>query len=271
PDEAIAQYRQALQLKPTFVEAHNNLGLALASQGRLDEAIAQYRQALQLNPRYVEAYDNLGTGLASAGKLDEAISQFRQALQLKPDSPEAHNNLGIALASQGRLDEAVTQFRLALQTKPAFAEAHNNLAMALQSRGNLEEAIKCYRQALKNKPDWPAPMNGIAWILATHSDSYGPTGNVAVGLAERAAELTQYRELEILDTLAATYAAAGRFERATTTAQAALSLASAAKLDRRANEIRRRLKLYKQGKTLSRTLARYADRNENFVLVLGTD
>src|SRR5439155_27378157 len=93
-------------------------------------------------------------------------------------------------------------------------------------------------------------MNGIAWILATHSDSYGPTGNVAVGLAERAAELTQYRELEILDTLAATYAAAGRFERATTTAQAALSLASAAKLDRRANEIRRRLKLYKQGKPI---------------------
>jgi tetratricopeptide (TPR) repeat protein len=142
------------------------------------------------------------------------------------------------LASQGRLDEAVSQFRLALRARSAFAEAYNNLGMAFQSQGNLEEAINCYRQALKNKPDW----------LATHPDSHGPTSEVAVGLAERAAELTQYRELEILDTLAATYAAAGRFERATTTAQTALSLASAAKLDRRSNEIRRLLKLYRQGK-----------------------
>ena len=82
--------------------------------------------------------------------------------------------------------------------------------MVLQSRGNLEEAINCYRQALKNKPDWPAPMNGIAWILATHPDSYGPTSNVAVGLAERAAELTQYRELEILDTLVSSHVCSRR-------------------------------------------------------------
>jgi tetratricopeptide (TPR) repeat protein len=246
--EAIAQYRQAIHLKPTFVEAHNNLGLALASQGRLDEAITQYLQALQLNSKYVEAYDNLGTALASKGRLEEAISRFQQALHLKPDSPEAHNNLGIALASQGRMDEAINQFRQALQASPAFAEAHNNLGLAFQSRGNVEEAISCYRLALKNKPDWPAAMNRLAWILATHPDSHGPNGDVAVGLAERAAELTQYRELEILDSLAAAYAAANRFDRAVTTAQAALALASADRLNQRADGVRRRLKLYSQGK-----------------------
>jgi len=248
PNEAITQYRQALELKPASVEAHNNLGLALASQGRSDEAIAQYRQVLQLNPSYVEAYDNLGTALASEGKLTEAVSQFRRALQLKPDSPEAHNNLGIALASQGSLDEAINQFRLALKGHPSSAEAHNNLGRALQSQGNFEEAINCYRQALKNKPDWPAPMNGLAWILATHTGSSGSDSDFAVSLAERAAELTQYRELEILDTLAAAYAAAGRFERATKTAETALSLASAPGLERWGDEILGRLRLYKQGK-----------------------
>ena len=248
PNEAIAQYRQALRLKPAFVEAHNNLGLALASQGGFDEAIAQYRQALQLDPKYVEAHNNLGTALAAGGKLDEAISQFRQALQLKPDSPEGHNNLGIALASQGKLDEAISQFRQALQARPAFAEAHNNLGLALQSQGHFKEAVNCYRQALKNKPDWPTPMNGIAWILATHPDSHGLTDEVAVSLAQRAAELTQYREFEILDTLAAAYAAANQFDRAVTTAQTALALASEGRSNQRADEIRRRLKLYRQGK-----------------------
>jgi hypothetical protein len=86
------------------------------------------------------------------------------------------------------------------------------------------------------------------WILATHPDSHGLTDEVAVSLAQRAAELTQYREFEVLDTLAAAYAAANQFDRAVTTAETALALASEGRLNQRADEIRRRLKLYRQGK-----------------------
>ena len=62
-DEAVAQYQQALALKPDFAEAHNNLGIALRDQGKLDEAVAQYRRALALNSRYGETYGNLGLAL----------------------------------------------------------------------------------------------------------------------------------------------------------------------------------------------------------------
>ena len=41
-DEAVACYRRALELKPDFAEAHNNLGNALKDQGKLDEAVACY-------------------------------------------------------------------------------------------------------------------------------------------------------------------------------------------------------------------------------------
>jgi tetratricopeptide (TPR) repeat protein len=247
-DEAIIQYRQALQIRPDFVEAYNNLGMALTAQGKLDEAVSHYQRALELKPDSVEAHDNLGIALASQGKLDEAISHYRRALELKPDSVEAHNNLGIALASQGKLDEAISQFHQVLQAKPGFAEAHNNLGMAFQSQGKLEAAISCYRQALKIKPGWTAPMNGIAWILATHPNFLVRTGDMAIRLAERAAELSQYQNFEILDTLAAAYAAGDRFDRAVSIAQAALELASAAKLNPQANQIRKRLELYKQSK-----------------------
>ena len=50
-DEAVAQYQQALALKPDFAEAHNNLGTALQDQGKVDEAVAQYRRALGLSIR----------------------------------------------------------------------------------------------------------------------------------------------------------------------------------------------------------------------------
>ena len=101
PDEAVACYRRALELKPDYAEAHNNLGVALKDQGKLDEAVACYRRALELKPDYAEAHNNLGTALKDQGKLDEAVACYRRALELKPDYAEAHNNLGTALQGPG--------------------------------------------------------------------------------------------------------------------------------------------------------------------------
>ena len=51
----------AIRLKPDNAEAHNNLGVSLNDQGKLDEAIAEYREAIRLKPEHVEAHNNLGS------------------------------------------------------------------------------------------------------------------------------------------------------------------------------------------------------------------
>ena len=101
-DEAVACYRRALELKPDFAEAHNNLGNALNDQGKLDEAVACYRRALELMPDFAEAHSNLGNALNDQGKLDEAAACYRRALELMPDFAEAHWNRAFALAARGR-------------------------------------------------------------------------------------------------------------------------------------------------------------------------
>ena len=164
-DEAVACYRRALELKPDFAEAHNNLGNALKDQGKLDEAVACYRRALELKPDYAEAHNNLGNALKDQGKLDEAVACYRRALELKPDFAEAHNNLGNALKDQGKLDEAVACYRRALELKPDYAEAHNNLGIALKDQGKLDEAVACYRRALELKPDFAEAHNNLGIAL----------------------------------------------------------------------------------------------------------
>ena len=164
--EAIAQYEQALRLKPDSAGTHNNLGIALFQQGRVPEAIAQYEQALQIKPDYAEAHNNLGAALLHQGRVTEAITHYEQAVQIRPDHARAHNNLGVALAQVGRIQEAIGHFEQALRLKPDFTEAHYNLGVALAQAGRVQEAIGHFEQALRLKPDFTEAQNKLAQLRA---------------------------------------------------------------------------------------------------------
>ena len=114
-----------------FAQAHDNLGNALLQAGRLDEAMVQYRTALQIRPGNAKAYNNLGNVLLEKGKVDEAIVQYQTALEIDPGYPEGHNSFGYALIQKGRMDEAIAQFQAAIEGKPDYVEPQNNLAWLL--------------------------------------------------------------------------------------------------------------------------------------------
>ena len=163
--EAIAQYSEALRLKPDYTQAHVNLGMALAGQGRTDEAIAQYTEALRIQDD-LRARLSLGLALAGQGRIDEAIAQYNEVLRIQPDYPEAHNDLGAALASQGKIEEAMAQFNEALRLNPDNPEARVNLGLALAGQGRIDEAIAQYTEALRLKPDFPEAHLKLGLALA---------------------------------------------------------------------------------------------------------
>jgi tetratricopeptide (TPR) repeat protein len=250
--EAIPRYQQALRIRPDLAEAHYNLGLALKQVGRVQEAISQYEQALKIKPDYADAYNNLGNILWQTGNVEAAITNYQQAVRLKPHLAEAHSNLGIALMRLGRSREAIPHFEQALRYKSDSAEAHYALGLALEQTGNLADAIGHYDQALRIKPDSTEAQNNLAWLLATLEPAEGGDPARAVTLAERACELTGNRMSAYLDTLAASYAAAGRFDDASVAAQKAVELARSAGQPRVADEIETRLKLYRRGQAYRR-------------------
>jgi tetratricopeptide (TPR) repeat protein len=247
-DEAMSHYRQALQLKPDHVNAHSNLGNALSELGKFDEAVWHYRRAVQLKPDFAEAHYNFGNTLKSQGKLNEAVSHYRRAVQSEAGFAEAHHNLGIALQLKGKLNEAINHYLQALQLKPDLAEAHNNLGSVLITTGQLDDALRHFREAARLKPDYLTALNGTARILAIHPDPEVRDVAEAIVLAERAAELTNYKDIAILDTLEVAYVAAGQFDRGIAVAQIAVALASAAQNDELANQIRNRIELYRRAK-----------------------
>ena len=78
-------YRRAIALDPEYAFAHNNLGVFLRSQGRINEAEVMYRKAITLDPKYFNAHNNLGSLLQEKGRQEEADKHFRIAKALRKE------------------------------------------------------------------------------------------------------------------------------------------------------------------------------------------
>ncbi len=83
-------------------ELLNNMGVALAHDGKTAEAADSLMRAIELDPEYAEAHNNYGVVLMNQGRIKDAISSFREALKLSRDYTSADNNLKIALSMQGK-------------------------------------------------------------------------------------------------------------------------------------------------------------------------
>jgi Flp pilus assembly protein TadD len=249
--EAIGHLEKSLQINSYHTHAYDMLGSILNSQGRFAEAVAYGRQAVEIEPNLASGHTNLGVSLGGLGRTDEAIAQHLEAIRLDPDMAGAYNNLAVALIARKDYQAAVVSCRDALRLRPDLAETHNNLAYSLEMLGDAEGAIAHYRAAMELKPDTPVILNNLARILAMGANPNYRDGAAAVPLAERACRLTGLWNPGYLDTLAAAYAAAGRFEEAVRTAEEARRLALAMGAKTLAAAIGDRLELYRSGRSYS--------------------
>jgi Tfp pilus assembly protein PilF len=154
-EEALIEYRKAVECDPRSVLAHNNLGTELAHTSRFEEALAEYRKALDLDPNFAQAHNNVGSVLQDLGEPQQALVEFRKAIALDPDYAMAHSNLGTALQRLGRFEGALTEFRRAVKLDPKAFLSHYNLGHMLQDLDRRQEAIKEYEEALHLQSDSP--------------------------------------------------------------------------------------------------------------------
>lgn len=244
-DEGVAHLEDALRLDPTSGRYYD-LGMALIVQRQFDAARAAFERALDLKPAFGEAVFNLGVIAHAQKHLDEAMAYYTRALALGVADSSLHYNFGRALAAAGRMDEAVAQYQRAVDLKPDDAEAHRALGNALFLQHHADEAIAEYKKALELDPNLTVALIDLSWILASTDRAELRNPSAAVRLAEHAAELTGHKDASVLDILAAAYMAANQADRAITTAQAALALASQARDEELIKQLQLRLEFYRQ-------------------------
>jgi tetratricopeptide (TPR) repeat protein/mono/diheme cytochrome c family protein len=244
--EDVVGYEAMIRRDGSKVALHDDVAVLYLELGRAKDAAAHFEASVHLAPGSAAAHYNLATTLTLLDRLDEAVVEYERALAIRPGYAMAHNNLGDALLRLRRLDEAQEHFLEALRLEPGYADARYNLATLLRARGNTSDAIGAFRRAVESKPDLVPALSALAWLLATGKEEALRNPQEAVRLGERAVALTGARDPQALDALAAALAAAGRFDRASETAAAALALGPPEAL---AAAIRERRQLYLQGRT----------------------
>jgi Tfp pilus assembly protein PilF len=142
PPEAEAAYRKAIALRPSFSEAHHDLGQLLARTRRYDEAVREFDLALE-NMLYKEPYlarCNKGRAVWESGRKEEGLAQLRSCVGTWPNFCAGRRDLGRALLEDKRTKEAVEELAAYARYCEKIPDAHLQLGLARMKAGDVAGA-----------------------------------------------------------------------------------------------------------------------------------
>ena len=219
-------------------------GIIEGKSGAPQKAIEYFGEAIRIDPRFVLAYYNRAITLQEVGDEQRAIQDYSAAIRLEPHFADAYAGRGAAYENLKQYDRAIKDYSEAIRITPAVALIYANRASAHDKLGRHREAIRDYEEARRLDPRDDDTLDAFAWLLATVASPALRDGKRAVQVAREACELTQWKDPNHLDTLAAAYARSGDFASAVKWQTKALEDPGFRQL----KEARERLALYRAGK-----------------------
>jgi tetratricopeptide (TPR) repeat protein len=156
-EEAIDQFKKALEKDPEQPNILGNMGEAYAKLNKNDEALSLYQKAIAIKSDDAALYTNMGVILGSMGKESESQEAFKKAAALNPASSAVNwYNIGATLMNNGKMAEAADAFKKAIATNSNFAEAYYQLGVCLSGAGEtVPDAVANLQKYIEigKKPD----------------------------------------------------------------------------------------------------------------------
>jgi tetratricopeptide (TPR) repeat protein len=154
----------------------------------------------------------------------KAVELYSKALEMSPFEALNYYNRGIALYRLGREREAIDDFDRVLILDPRISTAYIYRGLCRMKSGEYQGALSDYQKALEFNPKDASLHNNLAWLYATAKDEKVRDKIKALEHAVKAAEMSNEKNAEILDTLARVYFINGKIRDAVETEKKALKL-----------------------------------------------
>ena len=166
-DEAIVEYKKALDIKPRddilnkLAQVHQQKRSAgkaeetSKNENTSDKMSNLTRAEKTAQEASIEELLRKGTVFYDAGEIDKAIDEFKGVLEIDSKEPEAHYNLGNAYADKEMFSDAIIMYKKAVENNPKFVDAYLNLSTLYLDMDLVEEAISLCRQAINSNSNDP--------------------------------------------------------------------------------------------------------------------
>jgi len=147
-------WTDTLAKNPTCWLGHDQLGIALAKQDKLDEAILHFYESLRINPNDDWGYYNLGLSMALKNKHREAAEFFNKALRISPNRVLFRYHLGLSLMAMGDFTGAAAEYQSILKkitNKAVRDERVENVLKSVHMWGDRDKKIGSFSGGMKQR------------------------------------------------------------------------------------------------------------------------
>jgi tetratricopeptide (TPR) repeat protein len=244
-DISISDLNEAIRLDPNQSTFWDTRGQVWGDKKEYDKALGDCNEAIRLDPKSALAYITRGLAWSGKQRYDKAITDYNEAIRLDPKSAMAYMNRGVAWTHEKDYDKAIADYNEVIRLDPKNALASKNRGYAWSNKKEYDKAIADYNEAIGLDPRNADAYNSRAWLWATCPNEKFRDGKKAVESATHACELSEWKDANEVDTLAAAYAESGTFGKAVEFQKKANKLYSDTE-DRNKGE--ERLRLYKENK-----------------------
>lgn len=145
-------------------QAYRNYGIIHMHEGRFDEAIVNFKMALEIIPDSVILHSHLGVCYNNVGRFNHAIVEFEKVLDDKGSDIQSRIRLGLALRNQGLYNRAIDQFQTAISASSKHADLHYFLGLVLCNKNNYKEAVKEFNSAIEINPNYTEARSKLYFL-----------------------------------------------------------------------------------------------------------
>ncbi len=172
--QAVEQFKKALDLAPRSARERLNYGLALLRAGKTEDGVAELLRVQKQDPSLPHTWFNLGIVYRKNGEVEKAIPEFEKMVQLVPDEPISHYNLGALFRQLGQTERAENQFVIARRLNPNLAAPHFQLYNVYRQLGKKDEAAGelATFQRLKKEQEGAVIAEDMEW--SDYAEIYDP-------------------------------------------------------------------------------------------------
>lgn len=156
-DEAITEFKKALELNPNHYDAHYHLGISYYATGSLDESIKELKKAIDINPKEPRAHYNIAFAYVAKEQVNVAISEYQKTIELyreKKDKKEAEGYLylGVAYSLIEKYDDAIVACKKSLEINPNLEDGHYFMGTCYYKKNMFDDAIAEFKKVIQINP-----------------------------------------------------------------------------------------------------------------------